>query len=70
MRDADAPKVRIAVPTARGRNTRDQYEATVGRVEERWGPKYGAEVVAELRAALEDLDVDRTLPHSVIDTLT
>ena len=69
VRHPDDPKVRIAVPTTRGRNTRDQYEATVGRVEERWGPKYGADVVAELRAALESLDVDRSLPHSVIDTL-
>jgi hypothetical protein len=69
-RHADEPKARVAVPTARGRNTRDQYEPTVGRVEARWGPKYGAEVVAELRAALESLAVDRSLPQSVIDTLT
>jgi hypothetical protein len=69
-RDADNPKVRLAVPTARGRNTRDEYEPTVGRVEDRWGPKYGADVVADLRSALELLDIDRSLPHSVIDTLT
>jgi hypothetical protein len=69
-RDAENPKVRIAVPTARGRNTRDEYEPTVGRVEDRWAPKYGADVVAELRSALESLDIDRSLPHSVIDTLT
>jgi hypothetical protein len=69
-RDADNPKVRLAVPTARGRNTRDEYGPTVGRVEDRWGPKYGADVVAALRSALELHDIDRTLPHSVIDTLT
>ena len=69
-RDADNPKVRLAVPTARGRNTRDEYEPTVGRVEDRWGPKYGVDVVAALRSALEFLDIDRSLPHSVIDTLT
>lgn len=70
LRDADDPKVRLAVPTSRGRNTRDEYEATVGRVEDRWGPKYGADVVTSLRSALESLDIDRSLPHSVIDTLT
>jgi hypothetical protein len=70
LRDADDPKVRLAVPTARGRNTRNEYEPTVGRVEDRWGHKYGADVVARLRAALESLDIDRSLPHSVIDTLT
>jgi hypothetical protein len=70
MRDADNPKVRLAVPTARARNTRDEYEPTVGRVEDRWGPKYGADVVARLRSALEPFDIDRSLPHSVIDTLT
>ena len=70
VRDADNPKTRVAVPTARGRNTRDEYEPTVGRVEDRWESKYGADVVAQLRSALESLDVDRSLPHSVIDTLT
>jgi hypothetical protein len=66
----DDPKVRLAVPTTRGRNTRDEYEPTVGRVEARWGDKYGADVVAHLRSALESLDIDRSLPQSVIDTLT
>lgn len=70
VRDADNPKVRLAVPTARGRRTRDEYAPTLGRVEDRWGPKYGADVVAGLRSALESLDIDRSLPHSVIDTLT
>jgi hypothetical protein len=70
VRDADDPKVRVAVPTARGRNTRDEYGPTVERVEDRWGPKYGADVVAALRSALVSRDVDRSLPHSVIDTLT
>lgn len=70
VRDADDSKVRLAVPTTRGRNTRDQYESTVRRVEGRWGPKYGADAVDGLRSALEYLDVDRSLPHSVIDTLT
>jgi hypothetical protein len=69
-RDPGDPKVRVAVPTARGRHTRDQYASTVARVEERWGPKYGADVVAKLRSALEALEIDRSLPHSVIDTLT
>jgi hypothetical protein len=70
VRDSRNPKVRIAVPTARGRNTRDEYEPTVSRVEDRWGPKYGADAVARLRSTLESLDVDRSLPHSLIDTLT
>jgi hypothetical protein len=70
VRDAGNPNVRLAVPTARGRETRDEYEPTVARVEDRWGPKYGADVVAQLRSALESLDIDRSLPHSVIDTLT
>jgi hypothetical protein len=70
MRDPDNPKLRLAVPTARGRNTRDEYEPTVGRVEDRWGPKYGPDVIAALRSELESLDIDRSLPHSVIDTLT
>jgi hypothetical protein len=69
-RNADDPKMRVAVPTARGRYTRDEYDPTVGRVEERWRKKYGVDVVDSLRAALESLDVDRSLPHSVIDTLT
>ena len=69
-RDAGNPKVRLAVPTARGRNTRDEYESTVARVEDRWGPKYGADLVETLRSELESLDIDRSLPHSVIDTLT
>ena len=68
-RDAGKPKVLLAVPTPRGRNTRDKYEGTVRRVEERWAPRYGAEIVARLRAALESVDIDRSLPHSVIDTL-
>ena len=54
----------------RVRNTRDQYEPSVRRVEDRWGHKYGADVVARLRAAVESVDIDRSLPHSVIDTLT
>lgn len=62
-------KVKLAVPTARGRNTRDNYLATVGRVEERWGPKYGDDVVTALRTALENADVDRSLPHHVIGIL-
>ena len=70
VRDADKPKVLLAVPTPRGRNTRDEYELSVRRVEDRWGHKYGADVVARLRAALESVDIDRSLPHSVIDTLT
>ncbi len=69
-RDAGKPKVPLAVPTARGRNTRDKYEGTVRRVEDRWRHKYGADVVARLRSALESVDIDRSLPHSVIDTLT
>ena len=69
-RTPDDPKVRLAVPTARGRYTRDEYDPTVGRVEERWRQKYGDDVVDSLRSALESLDVDRSLPHSVIDTLT
>lgn len=70
VRDPDNPKQRIAVPTARGRNTRDEYDGTCARVEERWGPKYGADVTTTLRAALEALDIDRALPHSIIDPLT
>jgi len=70
LRDPDNPKVRRAVPTARGRNTRDEYEPTVERVESRWPTKYGADVVSRLRTSLESLDVDRSLPHSLIDTLT
>jgi hypothetical protein len=58
------------VPTARGRNARDQYEPTVARVEHRWEARYGADVVGALRSALEAIDVDRSLPHSVIDSLT
>jgi hypothetical protein len=69
VRDESDPKARLAVPTARGRNTRDQYEPTAGRVEDRWGPKYGTELVTRLRSALEALDIDRSLAHSVIDTL-
>jgi hypothetical protein len=69
LRDTDDPKVRLAVPTARGRNARDQYEPTVGRVEDRWGSEYGTDIVADLRLALESLDLDRSLPHSVIDPL-
>jgi hypothetical protein len=70
VRDAANPKVRLAVPTPRGRNTRDEYESTTGRVEERWGPKYGADLIARLRSALESLEVSPSLTHSVIDTLT
>lgn len=69
-RDADKPKVLLAVPTARGRNTRDEYEPTVRQVEDRWGTTYRADVVARLRSTLESVDIDRSLPHSVIDTLT
>ena len=69
-RDTGKPKVPHAVPTARGRITRDKYEGTVRLVEDRWRTKYGADVVARLRSALESLDIDRSLPHSVIDTLT
>ena len=70
VRATDNPKVRLAVPTRRGRNSRDEYEATAARVEDRWGPKYGVELVGRLRSALESLDIDRSAPHSVIDTLT
>jgi hypothetical protein len=70
IRDADNAKGRLAVPTPRGRYTRDQYNSTVASVEDRWGSMYGTEVVAQLRSALESFDVDRSLPHSVIDTLT
>lgn len=69
VRGADA-KVRVAVPTPRGRHTRDEYEAALQRVEARWCSKYGGEVVTRLRSALENLDVDRSLPHSLIDPLT
>ncbi|HVM06993.1 MAG TPA: hypothetical protein VM345_00900 [Acidimicrobiales bacterium] len=69
-RDAGNPKLRIAVPTARGRHTRDEYQSTVDRVEQRWSAKYGADAVATLRTALESLSLDPSLPHSVIDTLT
>ena len=69
-RDAGKPKLALAVPTARGRNTCDKYEGTVRRVEDRWRTNYGADVVARLRDALESADIDRSLPHSVIDTLT
>lgn len=69
-RHPDHPKVKLAWPTPRGRNTRDVYEPTVGRVEGRWEAKYGGDVVAQLRSALASLDIDRSLPHSVIDTLT
>jgi hypothetical protein len=68
--DTEKPKVLLGVLTARGRITRDGYESTVGRVEDRWGQKYGADVVARLRFGLESVDVDRSLPHSMIDTLT
>ena len=66
----DRPGAPLAVPTPRGINTRDLYEPTARRVEERWEREYGTDVVARLRAALESLDVDRSLPHSLIDTLT
>jgi hypothetical protein len=46
MRDADKPKMRIAVPTGHGRNTRDEYEPTIRLVEDGWGPRYFADVVA------------------------
>ena len=70
MRDPDKPRVLVAVPTARGRNTRDKYEPTVALVEDEWRQRYGADVVARLRSALESVDIDRSLPHSMIDTLT
>jgi hypothetical protein len=70
VRDANNVKVRLAVPTSRGRNTRDDYESAVAWVEDQWRSKYGSEVVTQLRSALETIDVDRSLPHSVIDTLT
>ena len=69
-RNVNEPKVPLAVPTARGRNTRDLYEPTARRIEARWEQEYGADVVGRLRAALESVDVDRSPPHSVIDTLT
>jgi hypothetical protein len=50
--------------------TRDEYDSIVGEVEDRWALIYGADVVARLRSALESGDIDRSLPHSVIDTLT
>jgi hypothetical protein len=62
-------KVKLAVPTPRGRNTRDEYAATVGRVEDRWSPKYGDDVVTQLRGALETAAVDRSLPHHVVGVL-
>jgi hypothetical protein len=70
IRDADKPKVRLAVPTARGRDTRDNYEPTIGRVEDHWRSRYGVEAVTRLRSALESVEIDRSLPHSVIATLT
>jgi hypothetical protein len=71
VRDPNNPKVKLAVPTGRGRNTRDEYAATVARVEERWGPKYGADVASGLRAALEAIvaDLDPSLPHHIIGTI-
>jgi hypothetical protein len=69
-RDASRSAVTLAVPTARGRNTRDEYEPTVRRVEDRWAAEFGAEIVGRLRSALESVDIDRSQPHSVIDTLT
>jgi hypothetical protein len=69
LRDEDNPKIRRAVPTTRGRATRDEYEPVLTRVESRWVSKYGAGVVSRLRAALESMNIDRSLPHSVIDTL-
>ncbi len=62
-------KPKTAYLTSRGRNTRDNYAATVGRVEERWSPKYGADNVAALRAALESLHLDPSLPHHVVGSL-
>ena len=69
VRDEDNPKARRAVPTARGRGTRDEYEPALRRVEHRWAAKYGTDVVGALRTTLSALDIDRSLPHSVIDTL-
>lgn len=69
VRDEGNPKVRRVVPTRRGRATRDEYEPTLIRVEHRWVSKYGVEVVSALRTALASLEVDRSLPHSVMDTL-
>lgn len=69
-RDLNEPTRPIAVPTPRGRNTRDLYEPTARRVEDRWELEYSADVVGRLRTALESVDVGRSLPHSVIDTLT
>ena len=73
QRDPADPKgkARVAVPTGRGRGTRDEYEPTLGRVEGRWRNRYGPELVDGLRTALESLDLDRAaLPHSVSDPLT
>jgi hypothetical protein len=71
VRDPAAPKVKVAKPTIRGRNTRDQYEATVARVEARWRANYGDVVVSALRAVLEaiDADLDAELPHHVVGVL-
>lgn len=71
IRDPGNPKVKLAVPTNRGRNTRDQYADAVARVEERWSPKYGAATAAALRASLEAVvaDLDPSLPHHVIGDL-
>jgi hypothetical protein len=71
VRDPNNSKVKVAVPTARGRNTRDEYPGTVERVEARWAPKYSEPVVTALRTELEAVvaDLDPTLPHYVIGAL-
>jgi hypothetical protein len=71
VRDPNNSRVKLARPTRRGQNTRDEYEATVGRIEERWHPKYGDEVVNALRSSLETIvaDLDTDLPHHVVGSL-
>jgi hypothetical protein len=71
VRDPTNSKVKVAKPTGRGRNTRDEYAATIGRVEERWHPKYGDDVMTALRSSLDAIvvELDPELPHFVIGSL-
>ena len=55
--------------TTRGAHVRDRYEGAVNGVEDQWRADYGDDAVAAVRAALEALDVDPTLPHAVMDPL-
>jgi hypothetical protein len=79
-RDADNPKVRIALPTARGRNTRDEYEPTIGTCRGSLGAevrhgcrrrapvRVGAPRCRPFAAALGDRHAD--IEHWVRDTAT